>query len=70
MNGAIDISSQQGKKTTFTIQVPVTLVSTEDINNDEINNMAANKYKTNDRIYDRMPREVGSSTEVRTTNVN
>ncbi|WP_425361577.1 sensor histidine kinase [Candidatus Tisiphia endosymbiont of Ceraclea dissimilis] len=70
MNGAIDISSQQGKKTTFTIQVPVTLVSTEDINNDEINNMAANKYKTNDRICDRMPREVGSSTEVRTTNVN
>ncbi|MCC8398355.1 MAG: sensor histidine kinase [Rickettsia endosymbiont of Labidopullus appendiculatus] len=45
MNGAIDISSRQGKRATFTIQVPITLVSTEDINNDEINNMVTNRLQ-------------------------
>lgn len=40
LNGKIKLSSQQGKGTTFTLQVPVTLHSTEELNND--NNMTNN----------------------------
>lgn len=41
VNGEIAISSKQGKGTTFTLQVPVTSPSVEDIINDQINNMTS-----------------------------
>ncbi|WP_425362768.1 sensor histidine kinase [Candidatus Tisiphia endosymbiont of Hybos culiciformis] len=39
LNGKIDISSMQGKGTIVILQIPVTLHSAEDFNNDEINNV-------------------------------
>ncbi|WP_425363979.1 sensor histidine kinase [Candidatus Tisiphia endosymbiont of Hybos culiciformis] len=40
LNGKVNITSQQGKGTSFTLQVPVTLYSTEELNDD--NNITNN----------------------------